>query len=753
MALRVSHCPRHLRRLSLRSLSLPRVAPFSSTSYPLDYANTISHLNIGSHTRVIYQGFTGKQATVNALQSIDYGTKVVGGVTPGREGEHLDLPVLASVKAAKDALNPGATAIFVAAQYAAGAIEEAVEAEIPLIVAVAEHVPVHDMLRVHSMLSTQSKCRLIGANSPGIISAIHRCRIGFQPIPCFSPGHVGIVSKSGTLSYETAASTTRAGLGQSLCIGMGGDVVAGTDFVDALRVFENDEDTQGIILIGEVGGRAEEDAAEWIREYRKRCTSPKPIAALVVGMCARPGYIMGHAGAFASPGEASADEKYYALQDAGVTMVDHPSKFGNVMKRLLHGSTGGSAPSTTASQQRRGLHTLLRQRPSPTPSVLQHRRALHISSSQAHTFLSTFLHEQHSIPYLITTPPDSEAAALLGITIDRTTRAPCLVSARLDPSSTSAPDRKLFPFCYTHGPGVAIIGAALTHAHLISHTGAAQHAAELLGFLWQAFRAAEALRLEVQVAIVDEGGANEGTGPSIGSSGSHHGHGTGHGAGHGTGHGNGHDHGSTETIVAFAPECSFDDAGTAAAAALRPQPAPDATDADADAAATAAAARDGIAFVRLLGPPSDSPTAAAAVGTIVNGAGLAMNTVDALGARGASAGIRAANFLDTGGKATAATVARCFELVLAEPRVAAVLVNIFGGLTKGDVVAEGVVMAFKDARGKGARGEVPVVVRIRGTNEEEGRKIIAESGYPLYAFDDFDAAAEKAIELAKGRLQ
>ncbi|KAK4909484.1 hypothetical protein LTR28_000175 [Elasticomyces elasticus] len=172
-------------------------------------------------------------------------------------------------------LKPDATAIYVAAHQAAEAIEEAIEAEIPLICAVAEHIPLHDILRIHSMLETQSKSRLVGANAPGIISPIGKCRIGFQPLPTFAPGHIAIVAKSGTLSYETVASITRAGLGQSLCISMGGDVVAGTSHVDALRVFENDPDTEGIIIVGEVGGRAEEEAAEWIKDYKKRSKNPK----------------------------------------------------------------------------------------------------------------------------------------------------------------------------------------------------------------------------------------------------------------------------------------------------------------------------------------------------------------------------------------------------------------------------------------------------------------------------------------------
>lgn len=185
------------------------------------------------------------------------------------------------------------------------------------------------------MLQSQSKSRLVGANAPGIISAIGRCRIGFQPLPTFSPGHIGIVAKSGTLSYETVGSLTRAGLGQSLCIGMGGDVIAGTNFVDALKVFEQDEDTEAIILVGELGGTNEEEAADWIRDYRKRTKNPKPIAAVIGGLQASPGRVMGHAGAWTGLGEGTAESKAKALESVGVTMVDHPAKFGGVMKDIL----------------------------------------------------------------------------------------------------------------------------------------------------------------------------------------------------------------------------------------------------------------------------------------------------------------------------------------------------------------------------------------------------------------------------------
>lgn len=184
----------------------------------------------------------------------------------------------------------------------------------------------------------------MGANAPGIISAIGRCRVGFQPLPTFSPGNVGIVAKSGTLSYETVGALTRAGVGQSLCIAVGGDVIAGTNFVDALKVFEKDDDTEAIIVVGELGGTTEEEAADWITDYRKRVKNPKPIAAVIGGFQAAPGRVMGHAGAWTGLGEGTSESKYKALEKAGATMVDHPAKLGGVMKEIL-AKSGRSAKS------------------------------------------------------------------------------------------------------------------------------------------------------------------------------------------------------------------------------------------------------------------------------------------------------------------------------------------------------------------------------------------------------------------------
>ncbi|KAK2055039.1 succinate-CoA ligase [Colletotrichum caudatum] len=310
---------------------------FSSTPKKCSpYDGTIANLKINKDTRVIYQGrFTGKAATKNAKDTIEYGTNIVGGVSPGKGGQtHLDLPVFDTVKQAMERVKPHASAVFVPAQFAAGAIIEAIEAEVPLVVSVAEHVPIHDMARVHEVLRTQSKTRLVGPNCPGII-APDQCRIGIMPYKQYTKGVVGIVSKSGTLSYEAVGATTKAGLGQSIVVGMGGDMMPGTTLLDGLKLFFDDNETKGIIVIGEIGGEAELRAAEAIEAYRQSTSNPKPIVAMVAGRTAPPGKTMGHAGAVLSPRDASADVKATALQNAGAVVVPHPGTMGTEMKRLL----------------------------------------------------------------------------------------------------------------------------------------------------------------------------------------------------------------------------------------------------------------------------------------------------------------------------------------------------------------------------------------------------------------------------------
>ncbi|EXA33881.1 succinyl-CoA synthetase alpha subunit [Fusarium oxysporum f. sp. pisi HDV247] len=299
------------------------------------YDTTIANLNIGKDTKVIYQGFTGKAATLNAKDTLAYGTNVVGGVSPGKGGqEHLGLPVFNTVREAMEQVNPHATSVFVPAQFAAAAIIEAIEAEVPLVVTVAEHIPVHDILRVHDVLKTQSKTRLVGPNCPGII-APEQCRIGIMPYKQYKKGSIGIVSKSGTLSYEAVGSTSKAGLGQSLVVGMGGDMMPGTTLVDALKLFFNHPGTEGIIAIGEIGGEAELRAAEAIKDYRRITRNPKPIIAMVAGKTAPEGRTMGHAGALLQSGDISAEAKAKALADSGAIVVPHPGVMGQVMNELL----------------------------------------------------------------------------------------------------------------------------------------------------------------------------------------------------------------------------------------------------------------------------------------------------------------------------------------------------------------------------------------------------------------------------------
>lgn len=602
-------------------------------------------------------------------------------------------------------LKPDATGIYVAAHQAPKAIEEAIEAEVPLIVAVAEHIPIHDILRVtspffphllysltppqiNSMLKTQSKSRFVGANCPGIISAIGHCRIGFQPLPCFSPGRIGIIAKSGTLSYEAVASTSRSGLGQSLCIGMGGDVIAGTTFVDALKVFEHDPQTEGIVIIGEIGGRSELDAVQWIKEYKQRTANPKPIAALIGGVHAAPGRVMGHAGAFTVPGEPDALEKVKAFQEAGVTMVNHPAKFGEVMKTLLGQSgraSSGAAVTSGVPGQKRGVHTMARRVRLSTalkPMLsAQQKRTLYISQDHAFDLL-----RQHGIS--TSNSLGHATQHLLAVAIDRTNKCPTIIVSPTAVESDIIPaETRSYPFDYQTGFDKSLIPQIALHLNI--HPSAQASLETLLTRLVGLFMEKEAFLLETK--IVEHLGGLEVTAAHFG----------------------------------------FDDA--AFRSTKRQADIHGLRQVDAEDPAEIEAEKEGIVYIKYDGEGN--------IGTLVNGAGLAMNTVDAL----ADAGGVAANFLDTGGKATAETVRKSFEVILRDDRVKAIFVNIFGGLTLGDMIARGVLLAFKELDMK-----VPVVVRIRGTNEAEGQQIIADSGLKLYAYDDFEEAARKVIELANG---